>query len=265
MRYIMETEAQRLISISLTKIASSRCVRGGISLHKNLLVATVLQKARYIFMEEAFHMVHGHYINQANSKFIQELRHEKDKEHKLRQNINDVESYESVVLDGSELNHLSNIDFNENFKNLNHSNRKDTVNIDKYTISCVTYNENKGSSTQQNSSEKSSIEKVCLELDVETKTSSNNNRKRCGTDFDTRKDSSFLPPKSKQIKVESIKTTSIFNKGEGEELKMSQNQTNNYYNTKNITNSVTDNSENSLNNSISLNFLSNDLNSTNDN
>jgi hypothetical protein len=28
-----------------------------VSLHKNLLVATVLQKARYIFMEEAYHMV----------------------------------------------------------------------------------------------------------------------------------------------------------------------------------------------------------------
>ncbi|CAO1442012.1 unnamed protein product [Diamesa hyperborea] len=62
----MATEAQRLIGISLAKIAQSRCGRGGCSLHKNLLVATVLQKARYIFMEEAFHMVHGHYINQQN-------------------------------------------------------------------------------------------------------------------------------------------------------------------------------------------------------
>lgn len=55
----MATEAQRLISISLTKIAQSRAQRGGVSLHKNLLVATVLQKARYIFMEEAYHMVHS--------------------------------------------------------------------------------------------------------------------------------------------------------------------------------------------------------------
>lgn len=54
----MATEAQRLIGISLTKIAQSRAHRGGVSLHKNLLVATVLQKARYIFMEEAYHMVH---------------------------------------------------------------------------------------------------------------------------------------------------------------------------------------------------------------
>ncbi|XP_014259853.1 uncharacterized protein LOC106672720 [Cimex lectularius] len=55
----MATDAQRLISISLTKIAQSRAQRGGVSLHKNLLVATVLQKARYIFMEEAYHMVHN--------------------------------------------------------------------------------------------------------------------------------------------------------------------------------------------------------------
>lgn len=54
----MASEAQRLIGISLTKIAQSRANRGGVSLHKNLLVATVLQKARYIFMEEAYNMVH---------------------------------------------------------------------------------------------------------------------------------------------------------------------------------------------------------------
>ncbi|KAG5884753.1 hypothetical protein JTB14_029234 [Gonioctena quinquepunctata] len=54
----MASEAERLIGISLTKIAQSRQHRGGVSLHKNLLVATVLQKARYIFMEEAYNMVH---------------------------------------------------------------------------------------------------------------------------------------------------------------------------------------------------------------
>lgn len=53
----MATEAQRLISISLSKIAQSRASRGGVSLHKNLLVATVLHKARYVFMEEAYQMV----------------------------------------------------------------------------------------------------------------------------------------------------------------------------------------------------------------
>lgn len=68
----MATEAQRLIGISLAKIAQSR-IRGGVSLHKNLLVATVLQKARYIFMEEAYHMVHGHYI-QTNRLMEEKLR-----------------------------------------------------------------------------------------------------------------------------------------------------------------------------------------------
>ncbi|XP_054284666.1 uncharacterized protein LOC129001432 [Macrosteles quadrilineatus] len=55
----MATDAQRLITISLTKIAQSRSQRGGVSLHKNLLVATVLQKARFMFMEEAFNMVNS--------------------------------------------------------------------------------------------------------------------------------------------------------------------------------------------------------------
>lgn len=51
------TEAQRLYSISLTKIARSRTHRGGVSLHKNLLVATVLQKARFqIYMEDVHHI-----------------------------------------------------------------------------------------------------------------------------------------------------------------------------------------------------------------
>lgn len=63
----MATDAQRLITISLTKIAQSRAQRGGVSLHKNLLVATVLQKARFIFMEEAFNMVNGPIISDSYS------------------------------------------------------------------------------------------------------------------------------------------------------------------------------------------------------
>lgn len=100
MKFMMATEAQRLISISLAKIASSRCVRGGVSLHKNLLVATVLQKARYIFMEEAFFLVHGHYINQANSKFIQQLRNQEQLENQLRQQF-DSSDYDDENLDDS--------------------------------------------------------------------------------------------------------------------------------------------------------------------
>lgn len=71
----MASEAQRLIGISLAKIAQSRVGRGGVSLHKNLLVATVLQKARYIFMEEAYHMVHGHYPQQCR-QFVTQQQHE---------------------------------------------------------------------------------------------------------------------------------------------------------------------------------------------
>lgn len=50
----MAADAQRLIAMSLGKIAASRGQRGGISLHKNLLVATVLTKARTVFMLESY-------------------------------------------------------------------------------------------------------------------------------------------------------------------------------------------------------------------
>lgn len=48
-------EAQRLITVSLGKIVASRQQRGGINLHKNLLVACVLNKARTAYMMESFH------------------------------------------------------------------------------------------------------------------------------------------------------------------------------------------------------------------
>ncbi|CAC5375686.1 unnamed protein product [Mytilus coruscus] len=51
-RNIMATEYQRLIALSLGKIAASRQKRGGINLHKNLLVASVLHKARSAYMME---------------------------------------------------------------------------------------------------------------------------------------------------------------------------------------------------------------------
>lgn len=260
MKYIMATEAQRLISISLAKIAASRCVRGGVSLHKNLLVATVLQKARYIFMEEAFHMVHGHYINQANSKFIQELRHEEHRERHLRQHSNDDEKSESVSLNDSELDLFSSsIDSNGGLNFLNDSNREDTETIDN----CDRINEKNYSFMPQDTSSKSSQEIVHLDIDIKSKTSESYDRKR--RHIDSNDDLALLPPKSKQLKLGSSKTMSIIN--ESQELKK---QPKNYYsdnmNVKNIINSSTCstiNSENSSNKSTSLDFLSNDLNSTN--
>ncbi len=47
-------EAQRLIAVSLGKIAHNRGQRGGASLYKNLLVSTVLHKARHVFIQENF-------------------------------------------------------------------------------------------------------------------------------------------------------------------------------------------------------------------
>lgn len=47
-------ESQRLIAVSLGKIAASRGQKGGINLHKNLLVATVLHKARTVYMMQHY-------------------------------------------------------------------------------------------------------------------------------------------------------------------------------------------------------------------
>jgi len=51
----MSADAQRLVAMSMGKIAASRGQRGGINLHKNLLVATVLTKARTIMLLENYH------------------------------------------------------------------------------------------------------------------------------------------------------------------------------------------------------------------
>uniref|UniRef100_A0A8C8YM43 Immediate early response gene 5-like protein n=1 Tax=Prolemur simus TaxID=1328070 RepID=A0A8C8YM43_PROSS len=47
-------DAQSLISISLRKIHSSRTQRGGIKLHKNLLVSYVLRNARQLYLSERY-------------------------------------------------------------------------------------------------------------------------------------------------------------------------------------------------------------------
>ncbi|CAM4571942.1 unnamed protein product [Lepidochelys kempii] len=47
-------DAQSLISLSLRKIHSSRTQRGGIKLHKNLLVSYVLRNARQLYLSERY-------------------------------------------------------------------------------------------------------------------------------------------------------------------------------------------------------------------
>ena len=49
-------EVQRIIGLSLSKIQMGRNQRGGLPLHKNLLVATVLNKARDLYMQETMYM-----------------------------------------------------------------------------------------------------------------------------------------------------------------------------------------------------------------
>jgi len=53
-------EAQKLITMSINKIAGSRRQRGGINLRKNLLVASVLHSARIHYYEEMCNRMPGH-------------------------------------------------------------------------------------------------------------------------------------------------------------------------------------------------------------
>ncbi|XP_071489453.1 uncharacterized protein [Diadema antillarum] len=53
-------EAQKLITLSINKIAGSRRQRGGINLRKNLLVASVLHSARIHYYEEMCNRMPGH-------------------------------------------------------------------------------------------------------------------------------------------------------------------------------------------------------------
>lgn len=48
----MASEAQRIMTVSLKKIVESRSRRGGVSLHRNLLIAGVLFKARDVMLAE---------------------------------------------------------------------------------------------------------------------------------------------------------------------------------------------------------------------
>lgn len=72
-KFKMATEAQRLISVSLTKIAASRQQRGGISLHRNLLVASVLYKARAVMLSEGSYRLQQHQQLQKASCDAQQL------------------------------------------------------------------------------------------------------------------------------------------------------------------------------------------------
>merc|ERR1712066_905608 len=56
-------EVQRIIGLSLSKIQMGRNQRGGLPLHKNLLVATVLNKARDLYMQETMYMNYKMMVN----------------------------------------------------------------------------------------------------------------------------------------------------------------------------------------------------------
>lgn len=255
----MATEAQRLISISLAKIAASRCVRGGVSLHKNLLVATVLQKARYIFMEEAFHMVHGSYLNQANSKFIQQLREQEQLEHELRQHDKECEEEDDAStssLDDSELDIFSSshIDSSDSLSFLNDSS-KETGNINKQQqhFNKSTKESNPSLASTSNSSPS---DLIYLDLDVNKVKSqddeqnfningsnsiSGQKRRLSFSDYESEDAIMTILPKTKQIKLN--------NNNDEDDVEPSE---------------TTDNTSSSseTDNCLSLDFLSNELSLT---
>ncbi|XP_051550919.1 immediate early response gene 5 protein-like [Myxocyprinus asiaticus] len=60
-----KVEAHRIMSISLGKIYNSRVQRGGIKLHKNLLVSLVLRSARQVYLSDYYS---GAYLNAQNER-----------------------------------------------------------------------------------------------------------------------------------------------------------------------------------------------------
>jgi hypothetical protein len=70
-------EVQRIIGLSLNKIQMGRNQRGGLPLHKNLLVATVLNKARDVYMQETMYM---NYRLMACGQFNQETQDDMDED-----------------------------------------------------------------------------------------------------------------------------------------------------------------------------------------
>lgn len=285
MTFVMATEAQRLISISLAKIAASRCVRGGVSLHKNLLVATVLQKARYIFMEEAFHMVHGTYLNQANSKFIQQLREQERIENELRHcergdlDDDDDTSHSSVSpsLDDSDLDIFSTpINSNENLNFLNDtttssSSSRETGNLNNLLLgnkfsSCL---KESNPSLASTSSSSSSTDLIYLDLDINNRVKpqdmdveccsnsssiSGQKRRHCESDFETEEAILSILPKSKQIKLNNndedllVQCTSDLSGCNSDHIDVVSNHHHHHH-----TDIIT------TDNCLSLDFLSNDL------
>ncbi len=61
-----KVEAHRIMSISLGKIYNSRVQRGGIKLHKNLLVSLVLRSARQVYLSDYYS---GAYLNAAQGEW----------------------------------------------------------------------------------------------------------------------------------------------------------------------------------------------------
>jgi len=92
-------EVQRIIGLSLNKIQMGRNQRGGLPLHKNLLVATVLNKARDVYMQETMYM---NYRLMACGQFAQEGNEDLEEEEDTPEAEDYEEDSESDVEDDSD-------------------------------------------------------------------------------------------------------------------------------------------------------------------
>lgn len=97
------TDAQRLIALSLGKIAVSRQQRGGINLHKNLLVASVLHKARTTYMMDNFQTLLANKRAQAEREAVAKMIVETPRE-KLEEKTMDTSLQSRGVTDCNKAN-----------------------------------------------------------------------------------------------------------------------------------------------------------------
>lgn len=184
-------------------------------------------------------MVHGTYLNQANSKFIQQLRDQEQLEHELRQNekeFDDDDDTSTSSLDDSELDLFSSPMGSNDSLNFLSDSSKESGGSSKFNSSTRESNPSLASTSTN-----SSTDLIYLDLDINrvkpqdeqsSISISGQKRRLDDSDYETEEAILSIAPKSKQIKF------------------------NNNEESSNSSNDIT------TDNCLSLDFLSNDLNLT---
>ena len=101
------TEAQKLIALSIGKIAMSRQQRGGINLHKNLLVASVLHKARASYVMDNLHTMMANRKAQSEKQCLEVKEKLTKKDNGLTEKSESMDVQERGVNDCVRVNVLS--------------------------------------------------------------------------------------------------------------------------------------------------------------